>query len=134
MKMINRIRPVITCTIKYPCGFKNCHITRTSLLPAPPYYPQQQLFTNKLTHYVWVIGRKLLYQSANLLNSWNTRQGHPTDRFGKLSVRKALKEAAWSSGLGSRTCNLEAPGSSPALTPSRSCFSVAPSSRDNQIQ
>ena len=31
--------------------------------PAPPIYPQQQLFTNKLTH----------YQCANLSNSWNTR-------------------------------------------------------------
>ena len=40
----------------------------------PPYfYPQQQLFANKLTHYPQVIGRKLRYQYANLSNSWNTR-------------------------------------------------------------
>ena len=41
--------------------------------PAPPFYPQQQLFTNKLTHYPRVNGRKLRYQYANLSNSWNTR-------------------------------------------------------------
>ena len=38
-----------------------------------PFYPQPQLFTNKLTHYPRVIGRRLRYQYANLSNSWNTR-------------------------------------------------------------
>ena len=67
--MINRIRPVITCTVK-----TSIHVDlKIVTLPAPPFYPQQQLFTNKLTHYPRVIGRKLRYQYANLSNFWNTR-------------------------------------------------------------
>ena len=69
--MINRIRPVITCTEKY---LTSIHVDlKIVTKPAPPFYPQQQLFTNKLTHYPRVIGRKLRYQYANLSNSWNTR-------------------------------------------------------------
>ena len=71
MKMINRIRPVITCTVKY---LTSIHVDLKIVTePALPFYPQQQLFTNKLTHYPRVIGRKLRYQYANLSNSWNTR-------------------------------------------------------------
>ena len=55
MKMINRIRPVITCTVKY---LTSIHVDlKIVTKPAPLFYPQQQLFTNKLTHYPRVIGK-----------------------------------------------------------------------------